>query len=1013
MTEEFFTLGLFLLPGVVFHLYLNLLYGKSDRIVPSILRVLALSGVGAFCYLLFSRQNDVNLNAVSDVVAYFSCSFLGTFLVVHFGIFEKRYRVVQSFFFGLSENTQNKNKETVLAKIEYSGKLLDRDMGRLEKGYQNLSCKKQIFLYFLMYTLVFVVAVSIIFEPFFSNDITLIWRQDAYPQVFTNLIYLRQWLIDLPQTIMNNELNLYDFKIGFGDNTFFGFATFELFHIFSFLFREEQLEFFFTLLSFLRFYFVGVSFSIFCLYTGKTFCASLAGSFIYMFCGQAIVAIRHPIFITAFALLPLLLLGIEKVRRGESSTILILIVCYSISTTYYFLYMNTIAAGFFILIKEFCSEKPTNLKKMVAYILVIIRAYFIGAAMGAVAFLQTFSKFLDSTRAGGEMNVTNMLTYGDTWVRKMIFSFISPGIGVGSWLHFMFPPVIFLCVCLLFIKGKAYKQHKVALLLGLLFCYVPLLAFIITGFGNVNNRWCYIFSMVIAMIYVETSHYLLEINKKQWILLFVGIFIYCLYVLEMSAGKNIYILFSIISLLITCILIICVHKNIIKTGATTALVLTAFVILNVSVYARIYYDAEYVNGVSEYGAYGEFESEFKNLPAAQLGLIEDDSFWRGEKSYRSWTYASESRIAGFNSASAADSVSSADLLTYLKLIENASLVAENWIDGFDSRTSLGTLANVKYFVVNESEYNMVPYGYSLDEVNTNFNTDSHIFKNQYALPIGYIYSSYLSEKEFLELNPVQMQEVMMERVVVDTEAKEDDELNLLSKQIDWIMTESDGVTIESESIVVSNAGGTLTLSFQGIENSETYARVVGLFTGSNFNIKFSSSLGTKTVYVTSDTYTYSKNVENYMVNLGYSQEPLTEVTITFPTKGTFPLEAIEIHCLPMDNYQDQIEQLKIGALENVVIGGRSVTGTSTLEEDRIMCFGIPYSSGWSATVNGEKVDILRANIMYMAIPLEAGENEIELNYMPPGMLEGGIISVIGFSIFVIGLCKNRRQKNCD
>ena len=58
-------------------------------------------------------------------------------------------------------------------------------------------------------------------------------------------------------------------------------------------------------------------------------------------------------------------------------------------------------------------------------------------------------------------------------------------------------------------------------------------------------------------------------------------------------------------------------------------------------------------------------------------------------------------------------------------------------------------------------------------------------------------------------------------------------------------------------------------------------------------------------------------------------------------------------------------------------------------------FSIPYEDGWSAYVNGEKVDIEKVNVGFMAIRVNAGTNvKIEFKYRTPGLFLGVAITVV-------------------
>ena len=64
------------------------------------------------------------------------------------------------------------------------------------------------------------------------------------------------------------------------------------------------------------------------------------------------------------------------------------------------------------------------------------------------------------------------------------------------------------------------------------------------------------------------------------------------------------------------------------------------------------------------------------------------------------------------------------------------------------------------------------------------------------------------------------------------------------------------------------------------------------------------------------------------------------------------------------------------------------------------CIAIPYHKGWSATVNGKKVNIVKANGLYMAVPLEVGYNKIVLSYTIPGLKYGMMISGLALVVLI-------------
>lgn len=77
------------------------------------------------------------------------------------------------------------------------------------------------------------------------------------------------------------------------------------------------------------------------------------------------------------------------------------------------------------------------------------------------------------------------------------------------------------------------------------------------------------------------------------------------------------------------------------------------------------------------------------------------------------------------------------------------------------------------------------------------------------------------------------------------------------------------------------------------------------------------------------------------------------------------------------------------------------TAKSNLSRDNLMVFSVPYDEGWTATVNGEPVDIEKVNVGFMAVKVPKGEAEIRFDYMTPGLLQGIGITVVSLLLLAL------------
>ncbi|MCR5635586.1 MAG: YfhO family protein [Clostridiales bacterium] len=74
------------------------------------------------------------------------------------------------------------------------------------------------------------------------------------------------------------------------------------------------------------------------------------------------------------------------------------------------------------------------------------------------------------------------------------------------------------------------------------------------------------------------------------------------------------------------------------------------------------------------------------------------------------------------------------------------------------------------------------------------------------------------------------------------------------------------------------------------------------------------------------------------------------------------------------------------------------------KQDRLVFFSVPYEKGWSAYVNGEYAEIVKANIGFMAVRVPKGKiSDIIFKYRTPGLKTGFVITLISAVLFIIYL----------
>ena len=89
------------------------------------------------------------------------------------------------------------------------------------------------------------------------------------------------------------------------------------------------------------------------------------------------------------------------------------------------------------------------------------------------------------------------------------------------------------------------------------------------------------------------------------------------------------------------------------------------------------------------------------------------------------------------------------------------------------------------------------------------------------------------------------------------------------------------------------------------------------------------------------------------------------------------------------------------------------TNEAVTDGRAVMFLSIPYDKGWKITVDGVQVEPLKLYDTFLGIPMETGEHQIVMTFMPQGLLPGAALS--GFCLLLLALLAvcgaAKRRKN--
>ena len=876
-----------------------------------------------------------------------------------------------------------------------------------------------------VYTALFALIFIVGYNAFWAGSRSFVWWVDGSLQHVVSLRYFSQYWRDALQNIFsgNFQIPLYDFRIGMGEdvNTVARLTSIaDVFYLLSvFVPPEHMASYYYAGVIFCH-YLSGVTFSILCLYARQKNWAVLLGSLIYVFCGFALFAgVRHPFYINPMIYAPLAFLGLDLVLRGKKPFLFILSVFLLALNGFYFLYMVTIFLPVYALIRIHHLHGKAFWKNLFPLGLRAAFGYILGLMMAGMSLLPMILRYFDSyrTKTSGHANVDN-LWFNDmpANIRKFIYSI---GISV-SWDFLGLAAIALLALAALAVAKR--DTHDKRHLLG--FCafaaliyIIPFGGFMMNGFGYVSQRWTFLFALILAFVTVYMLPRMMFIGKRERAAFLVLICLYGFLSVFIDDYRSVYSLTALCMLALSAICLdmpLDMPEKIKTRRALAVLSVIVIVAVNLMVNARYMYNGKLRNYASDFLHAGSETEAYGKLPALPASIQNGDpSFYRVD--IPSTSLSNAPLYLDYNGLPMYWSMAPASTSKGLVELENFPMDFSFRIRrGFDGRTPLNTLASVKYFAKNERYKAGAPYGYELLDTPAGADGDTTaIYENKYALPLGYTYDKAISYDEYRALPSLYKQEALLQAVALDPEyagARAED-LQFEAKQIPY-RYKTDGIVWENGVLDVKKDGAKLTLTFESLKNSETYVRLSGFDCDSAAAaiLGISSKIISEDVEVQFPKSNFYFGRHDYLCNLGYSENLQKKATITFSKKGRYSLEKINLYCYPLQSYPEQVEALKKETLENIEIGVNRVSGDITVSKNKFLVLSLPYSNGWSATVDGRPQALLQANTLFMALPLEEGAHKVELRYRTPGIRAGAALSAIGLLTFAGLIFRHKRFK---
>ena len=439
----------------------------------------------------------------------------------------------------------------------------------------------------LKYTGLFLVFATLILVIFAKYNKGFIWSSDGLAQHIVNLRYYRFLIVNFLKT---GSLSTFTWKIGMGFDLLGNLAYYilgDFFSLFALFLPTSQIEHLYGFLIFIRLYFVGFSFLIFCRYKKLNNISSLIGALMYAFCFYSLYAnFRHPYFANPMIIFPFLLIGIEKIILKDEVKFYTIIIFLTYVINFYFAYMLSVVIALYGIILAIYHYRYDGIKKIILVLGKTLLYSLVGIALAAFILFPTAMAFLNSERGGS----TTIYPYVFAYYRNFFSKLLTMNT-TGYWVNLGCSSFILISLPI-FIR---HRKQNYPLFINLCCLMIPLLisqvASVFCGFKYPNNRWCFVIPFYFSYI---TSLFLnkdLKLKKQDLMAMAVFILMYLLINALFEIGLTYYTQGQIFIALI--FLIVYLNKE--KLSKKYSLFLT--IIFAVGIISSIYCLFEVKNGI--------------------------------------------------------------------------------------------------------------------------------------------------------------------------------------------------------------------------------------------------------------------------------------------------------------------------------------------------------------------------------------------------------------------------------
>ena len=884
---------------------------------------------------------------------------------------------------------------------------------RMERRWGAFSPRRRAWLAALMLTAAVLALFAGIFAVLPLTGNGLIFHDDDYQQHYPFLMAIGRWLRSLARN--SSGAAMFDFSLGFGADRLASLNYYGLgdpLTLLAIMFDEAGTYGCYVLLVMLRHVLAALAFLALCRGLGVRYRHALPAAAAYAFTNYMIAwcALKHPMFANPAIHLPLMLLGAEKRLKGGSPLTLALSTAWSALCGFYFLYMNSLMLLLYALARHFLINRGDGWRTLPRSFGRCVGAYLIGLSMAAVALLPAALGYLGSTRSGVGTGGSLLM-----WDADVYWAFPISFVSSNGWNNAMTVPVAaMLAVCALFRQRREHRALSAAVIAAMAALLIPAVGWVFNGFAYPSDRWKYGGLLLLCFVMAKFAPEVERGRCGRWYLGALIVWCGVLLVRWKIAGAavpHIMLIALAIALAlgggIDLLLAGRLHRRLAGLPALDRMaggaLLSAFVAVNLLINGLTLC----VDPVMNASAGGD---AWPRRSDTSLQALEDASgeFFRTDLTADEYFQYNAPSVTGAASTSVYCSIRPARTAAFMQDLALNTEVSANRTHGLDGRAALEAVWSVKYLTAPSDAQSAVPYGFEQVCDDGRY----AVWENALALPAAYVYDGYMLREDYEALSPLEKQWALIQCAVLDEADARFEEVEPVQSagEIAWRVTALDNAEWDGGALTFGKGGGSVTIQFDGLPDSETYLALTGArFTGDEgqLYVTLESEGDSGLLILPSDGYEYSLRRRDFLNNLGYSQAARTTATLRCSRAATIGLDQLRVLCQPMGELEDILDQRRDETLQIEAAADRLTVHTD-FAADRMVAFSVPAVDGWRAEIDGSPAELTANAGALCLVKAPAGAHEVALKYETPGLRIGACISGLGLLALIVWTALRRK-----